>query len=86
MLLTTIELTRPLNNMLRFSIFCDAGNVWQDSEDISFSDFNVSVGVGLEIKLPIGPVRLDYGWPVKTSYDHLEDNSGRFHFNMGYTF
>jgi len=41
------------------------------------------VGVGIRLDLPIGPLRLDYGWPVQRAGN---TSHGRFNFNVGYQF
>ena len=43
------------------------------------SDF----GVGLRLDLPIGPLRLDYGFPVQTSFN---GHHGHLNFSVGYQF
>lgn len=82
----TVELMTPLYDMIRGSVFTDFGNVAWDSFEFSPSDVNLSIGVGLQLDLPIGPIRLDYGFPIITSWDHLDGNGGRFHFNVMYSF
>ncbi len=47
--------------------------------------FNMDVGVGVRLDLPIGPIRLDYGYPL-LSNDLNERHSGKFNFNVGYQF
>jgi len=84
--IASVEYIYPVNHIFRLSFFCDAGNVWEKKSEINLGELNVSVGVGLQLTLPIGPIRLDYGYPVHTEYEHLENNSGRIHFNMGYSF
>lgn len=85
LLLGGIELRVPLVEMVIGRAFFDFGNVWADAADWDPSELNASVGLGVELRLPIGPVTLDYGIPVVTEQDELDD-SGRLHFNMGYTF
>ena len=86
MLLGSIEYIYPLFERVRISAFSDSGNVWRGLGDIDPTDLNTTVGVGLQIDLPIGPIRLDYGYPIITQQDHLDDASGRLHFNLGYRF
>lgn len=81
----TVEFIYPIVDMVRGSVFTDFGNVWSDAYAIDPADINVSVGVGLQLDLPIGPIRLDYGIPVITREDHLS-HSGRFHFGINYFF
>ena len=45
---------------------------------------NADVGIGARIELPIGPIRIDWGYPIKT--DDWNSSSGQFNFNVGYTF
>ena len=37
-----------------------------------------SVGIGLRINSPLGPIKLDYGYRLESS-----DRGGRFHFSFG---
>jgi outer membrane translocation and assembly module TamA len=48
-----IEYLRPILNKetLRGALFTDIGNAWEDTDDISFSDFKYGVGFGLRWKL-----------------------------------
>ena len=85
MVLGSVELIKPLASWVRVSVFSDFGNVWEDSYEFD-SGVNLSVGVGLNLQLPIGPVSLAYGVPVVTDQDHLDGKSGRLHFNIGTSF
>ncbi len=89
MLLGRAEIIYPIFKLIYGSAFCDAGNVWEDVDDLDPFDLNVSVGAGVQVNLPIGPqpvpVRFEYGWPIVTQMDHLSD-SGRPHFHIGYRF
>ena len=77
------ELTFPVIENVRGALFYDAGLVSEDSYSFS-GDFNSNVGIGIRLYLPIGPIRLDYGYPLQS--DEFNDNSGRFNFNIGYQF
>jgi len=81
----TVELIRPLASWAQVSVFSDFGNVWADAYEIS-GGINASVGVGLQLQLPIGPISLAYGVPVVTDQKHLDGNSGRLHFSIGTSF
>jgi outer membrane protein insertion porin family len=50
----------------------------------SSGGLNADVGIGARIELPIGPIRIDWGFPIKT--DDWNSSSGQFNFNVGYTF
>lgn len=84
MLMGTAEIFKPVKNFMYVSVFTDIGNTWWDSFDVDPGELNMSVGVGIQfIALPI---RLDYGYPIKTHGDYLDGKGGRFHFNIGYSF
>lgn len=85
MLLGTVEFIYPFNDMLWGSVFCDFGNVWADEWGWDLGELNASVGVGLQVDLKMLPIRVDYGFPVKTEEEHL-DSGGQFHFSLGRSF
>jgi outer membrane protein insertion porin family len=86
MLLASIEISAPvLKKTVFWSLFVDSGSVWEKSFEWSLSQLNAGAGVGLRLFLPIGAIRLDYGWPVVRELPHL-GTGGRFHFNLGYNF
>jgi outer membrane protein assembly factor BamA len=85
-LLLSAELDIPFNKTFNGVWFVDAGNVWEDSYDFAdLSDLSLTTGPGVRINLPIGVVELYYGKPVIDNSKN-EDDSGSFHFNMGYNF
>ena len=54
-------------------------------------DYRYSIGTGLRLDTPFGPVRVDIGWPLKRArYQSLEktvvDDPWRVHFSLGQTF
>ena len=50
---------------------------------IEFDNLASDVGIGLRLDLPIGPLRLDYGFPLQRAGNA---GHGRFNFNVGYQF
>ncbi len=83
-ILGTIEYTFPIVERIRGAFFFDIGNVWRDAYEYDFSDLKSDAGVGLRMNLPIGPIRLDYGYPIQT--DDKSGRSGQFQFSVGYQF
>jgi outer membrane protein insertion porin family len=81
-LLANVEVTFPLyENMLKGAVFYDIGNVWRRYEDFMVGgNYRAGVGVGVRIKTPVGPVRLDYGYPLNGNYD--DEKTGEFYFSM----
>ncbi|MFH1039327.1 MAG: outer membrane protein assembly factor BamA [PVC group bacterium] len=93
MMMGSVEYTFPIIEMVRGAFFCDIGNVWAAKDwemdetvfgDQWFRNLQSGAGIGLRLYLPIGPIKLDYGWPLHT--DGWNDTGGRFHFNIGYAF
>lgn len=75
LLLGTIEYRFPLAKRIQGALFTDFGGVW----DTGFRprNFKASIGVGVSLNTPMGPLRLDYG---------RGSQGGRFHFSVGTSF
>ncbi len=58
------ELRYPLTERLRFVPFYDFGNVFRRVRDLHPRGMTNTVGLGLRINTPIGPVGLDYGFLI----------------------
>jgi outer membrane protein insertion porin family len=80
----TVEYTFPVVEKIRGAVFYDVGFV--NAGDYDFGGGNVAsdVGIGVRLDLPIGPVRIDYGFPMQK--DEFSSGSGKFNFNIGYQF
>jgi outer membrane protein insertion porin family len=78
-----IEYTFPIFGELQGAVFTDAGNLLPTSEEPGLDDMRYAIGAGLRYKLPVGPIRLDYG--VNPDPRPQED-SGAFHFSFGFAF
>jgi outer membrane protein insertion porin family len=80
---STIEWTFPIIEKARGAIFYDTGFVNTSAWSFGFNHMASDVGIGLRLDLPIGPLRLDYGYPVmRDGYN----GGGHFNFNVGYQF
>jgi outer membrane protein insertion porin family len=79
----TIEWTFPIIEKARGAVFYDMGFVNSDAWSFGFNNMASDIGIGLRLDLPIGPLRLDYGYPVmRDGYN----GGGHFNFNVGYQF
>ncbi|MCK5557747.1 MAG: outer membrane protein assembly factor BamA [Candidatus Hydrogenedentes bacterium] len=79
-LVTNLEISYAITDILRGYIFTDSGTAWLDIEDADLSDMKYSAGLGIGIRTPIGPLRVDYGVPINPDTDQ---GSGRIHFRVG---
>ncbi len=78
-----IEYTFPIFGELQGAVFTDAGNLLPTSEEPGLDDMRYAVGAGLRYKLPVGPIRLDYGVNPDPRAD---EDFGAFHFSFGFAF
>ena len=78
-----IEYTFPIFGELQGAIFTDAGNLLPTSEDVGLNNMRYAIGAGLRYKLPVGPIRLDYGVNPNPRPD---EDFGAFHFSFGFAF
>ena len=78
---SSVELRFPLFRSLFGATFVDAGQVWRRFEDARGKDVEVASGLGLMIKTPAGPLRIDYAWRL-THQDKIEPRA-QFHFSIG---
>jgi outer membrane protein insertion porin family len=79
----TIEWTFPIVEKARGALFYDTGFVNSDAWSFGFKHIASDIGVGIRLNLPIGPLRLDYGYPLqRDGYN----GGGHFNFSVGYQF
>ena len=77
------EYSIPIVEFLRFAVFYDIGMVYPDAYQWNFGNYNDNYGVGIRLNIPrIGPLRLDYGIPIKS--DSENGSHRRFQFSFGY--
>jgi len=78
-----IEYTFPIFGELQGALFTDAGNLLPTAEEPGLDDMRYAIGAGLRYKLPVGPIRLDYG---VNPDPHPDEDFGAFHFSFGFAF
>jgi outer membrane protein insertion porin family len=79
----TVEYTVPVIEKVRAAVFYDTGFVNSDAWDYDTGGVASDIGVGVRLDLPIGPLRVDYGYPIQRDG---RKGGGKFNFNVGYQF
>lgn len=77
------ELRFPLIGDLHGAAFTDVGNLWADPTLINPFEVRASVGAGLRLVTPVGPLAFDYGIVVGAREELGEPRYGTVHFAMG---
>jgi outer membrane protein assembly complex protein YaeT len=77
-----LEWDFPIAGALGGAVFADAGNLQQDAT-FSLDDMRYAVGVGLRYQLPIGPLRIDYGYNPDRK---AGERTGALHLSFGFAF
>ncbi len=77
-----VEWDFPVSGAFGGAVFADAGNLVSDSTP-GLEEMRLGVGVGVRYLLPIGPMRLDYGYNPSP---RLGDAAGAVHFSFGFAF
>jgi outer membrane protein insertion porin family len=80
----TAEYTFPIIERVRGAVFFDIGEVEREAYTFSVGDLKSDAGIGVRLNLPIGPLRLDYGYPIMT--DRQTGKTGKIQFSVGYQF
>jgi outer membrane protein insertion porin family len=79
----TVEYTFPIIERIRGAVFYDTGFVHADAYDFGTSNLASDIGIGVRLDLPVGPLRIDYGFPLQRAGN---SGGGKFNFNVGYQF
>ena len=85
MLVGNAEAVFPVfKNIIKGAVFFDAGNVWEEIGDFGSGDYKYGAGVGVRVKTPVGPLKLDWGYPLEKMEG--QEQKGRFYFSMSRDF
>ena len=81
------ELRTPIYGPVAGVFFVDAGNVYPRAADLDLTDLRGSVGTGVRIKSPIGPIRLDIGFKLdRRIIGGTRESAYAIHFSIGQAF
>jgi outer membrane protein assembly complex protein YaeT len=79
----SLELRRPIWRDLGGAVFVDFGQVATRPFDVRVTNLDFSAGFGFSYKTPVGPVRLDVGFPFQKP---PKDRPWQIHFSIGALF
>jgi outer membrane protein assembly complex protein YaeT len=79
----SVEVRRPVWRELGGALFVDFGQVSLKPFDIPVDDIQFSTGFGLSYSTPVGPLRLDIGFPFNPPRG---DRAWQIHFSVGASF
>lgn len=68
--------------ILGLAFFLDAGQVWWQPTDLRLDQVQAAPGVSLDVRTPLGPLRLGYAWNLGEVPEG--EPSGLAHFGVGY--
>jgi len=77
----SVELRFPIIWRFHGAVFCDAGQVWDARDEIRPFDLKLAAGPGLLVQTPVGPVRVDVGFPITVVPD--SEPEVVFHLSVG---
>ncbi|MGB2706050.1 MAG: outer membrane protein assembly factor BamA, partial [Candidatus Omnitrophota bacterium] len=85
LLVGNVEVTFPIyEKVIKGAVFYDVGNVWEEVRDFARGNFKQGAGIGVRVKTPIGPVKLDWGYPLSRNHD--DKRQGEFYFSVSHGF
>ena len=79
----SVEVRRPVWREVGGALFVDFGQVSLKPFDIPINDVRFSTGFGLSYTTPVGPLRLDIGFPFNPPHG---DRPWQIHFSVGAAF
>jgi outer membrane protein assembly factor BamA len=80
--LAGLEARVPVVWIIDVAVFLDSGQVWWQPTDIRLDEIEVAPGVSLDLRTPLGPVRLGYAWNLTDVYPGQPESLA--HFGVGY--
>jgi outer membrane protein insertion porin family len=80
LLLTSLEWRFPVIGVVGGTVFVDGGNVWPAWRDVRPSALRWGAGLGVRVRTPVGPIRLEYAWKFERltyRFENTEDGIPR---------
>ncbi|OFW07248.1 MAG: hypothetical protein A3H96_17145 [Acidobacteria bacterium RIFCSPLOWO2_02_FULL_67_36] len=87
-LIANAELRFPGWSRFGGAVFVDGGNVFERASEFDLGDLRGSVGFGLRVRSPMGPIRVDVGFKINRRIvaGALEHRTAGIHFSIGQAF
>lgn len=82
-IVTNLELRFPIWSFVNGVVFWDSGQLVTSLNEIDPENQMHTIGVGMRLMTPVGPVRLDWGYKLEPVW---WENRTRWHFSFGYPF
>jgi len=82
-IVTKVELRFPIYSVLHGVLFTDSGQLVNTPEDLRLDNQQFTVGTGVRLMTPVGPIRLDWGYKLEPVW---WERRYRWHFSFGYPF
>jgi len=80
-----VEITFPIyEKLVKGAVFYDVGNAWDKWEKFGKGGFKQGAGIGVRVKTPIGPISVDWGYPLSENHDDKKE--GQFYFSASHGF
>jgi outer membrane protein assembly factor BamA len=82
----SVELSYEMATNFELALFGDVGSLRPTDKFLrvgEFPDLRYAIGLGIRYKLPIGPLRVDYGWNPNR---HEGEPFGALHITLGFAF
>ncbi|MCX7836225.1 MAG: BamA/TamA family outer membrane protein [bacterium] len=70
MMASSFEIRQKIWGPLWLATFFDAGMVWKNYTDYGKFPLQTSTGIGMRLRTPIGPIRMDVGWKTRKNPFH----------------
>jgi outer membrane protein insertion porin family len=84
MVILNVEWRFPLWRWIGGAVFVDTGAIASEVERLSPDDLKSGIGAGLRVATPVGPLRLDVGYPLDAT--SRQDRQPRVYLSVGHAF
>jgi len=78
---SSIEFRQHLWSIFYGVAFLDMGNVWTKYDEVSLNELEYAGGLGVRVRTPIGPIRLDAAQPINSNIKRIQ-----VHLSIGQAF